>query len=91
MPNFMQRHKDVSEPAVKQSVEKVCDKCKGESKIGCTACDEKGFLRKVRNENVRCNICGGAATISPACAICSGTGSSARNLRFEDQGRTFEP
>ncbi len=86
LSRFMNKSKPMTALVTSAGSEVECDNCRSTGKIQCAACQSKGFVKKFKTEQLKCDVCAGSGTISVQCLTCSGTGTSTRRLRYEDKG-----
>ena len=86
MSRFLKKTKPMSELVTSAGLDEECDNCKAKGRIPCVTCQSKGFVKKFRTEQLKCDVCTGVGTVSAPCLACSGTGNASRKLRYEDQG-----
>ncbi|MGI0080330.1 MAG: hypothetical protein ACRECH_11980 [Nitrososphaerales archaeon] len=83
---FLNKQKPMTELVTSAGSEEECDNCKSAGKVQCVYCQSKGFVKKFKTEQLKCDVCAGAGKMSTPCLACSGTGTATRKLRYEDKG-----
>lgn len=86
MGNLISKSKPVTCVISNESSQDECGSCRSGGKVSCAICQSKGFVKKFKAEQQKCDVCSGTGTMSSSCISCSGTGTATRRLKYEEKG-----